>query len=92
MKCFGTCQFLRGLWMDITGTAAGIHMRDFPHGTEVVRGDNLYQNTSVTAAIAGERRDQKLAAIITPPVNPNAISSVLRLEFLKKKTITSGYP
>jgi len=27
MKCFGTCQFLRGLWMDISGTAAEVHMR-----------------------------------------------------------------
>ena len=27
MKCYGTCQFLRGLWMDITGTIAQIHMR-----------------------------------------------------------------
>ena len=27
MKCFGTCQFLRGLWMDISATAAEIHMR-----------------------------------------------------------------
>ena len=27
MKCFGTCQLLRGLWMDISGMAAPIHMR-----------------------------------------------------------------
>ena len=27
MKCFGTCQFLRGLWMDMTGLAVEIHMR-----------------------------------------------------------------
>ena len=27
MKCFGTCQFLRGLWMDVSGYAAEIHMR-----------------------------------------------------------------
>ena len=27
MKCFGTCQFLRGLWMDISGEAAEVHMR-----------------------------------------------------------------
>ena len=27
MKCFGTCQFLRGLWMDISGSRAEIHMR-----------------------------------------------------------------
>jgi len=27
MKCFGTCQFLRGLWMDISGEAADLHMR-----------------------------------------------------------------
>ena len=27
MKCFGTCQFLRGLWMDVSGQSAEIHMR-----------------------------------------------------------------
>ena len=27
MKCYGTCLFLRGLWMDLTGTAAELHMR-----------------------------------------------------------------
>ena len=27
MKCFGTCQFLRGLWMDIFGAPAALHMR-----------------------------------------------------------------
>ena len=27
MKCFGTCQFLRGLWMDMSGQIAEVHMR-----------------------------------------------------------------
>ena len=27
MKCFGSCQFLRGLWMDISGEVVNIHMR-----------------------------------------------------------------
>ena len=27
MKCFGSCLFHRGLWMDMTGTVADIHMR-----------------------------------------------------------------
>ena len=27
MKCFGTCQMLRGLWKDISGFDAEIHMR-----------------------------------------------------------------
>ena len=27
MKCFGSCQFLRGLWVDISGEVANIHMR-----------------------------------------------------------------
>ena len=27
MKCFGSCQFLRGLWMNISGEIADIHMR-----------------------------------------------------------------
>ena len=37
-----------------------------------------------TAAIAGERRDQKLAAIITPPVKPRAASRSFLLADLKK--------
>ena len=27
MKCFGSCQFLRRLWMDISGEVAKIHIR-----------------------------------------------------------------
>ena len=27
MKCFGSCQFLRGLWMDLSGEVAETHMR-----------------------------------------------------------------
>ena len=27
MKCFGTCQVLRGLWMDISGEVAPLHLR-----------------------------------------------------------------
>ena len=27
MKCFDTCQFLRGLWMDVSAQAAELHMR-----------------------------------------------------------------
>ena len=27
MKCFGTCQMLRGLWKDISGMDAEIHVR-----------------------------------------------------------------
>ena len=27
MKCFGTCQMLRGLWKDISGAAASTHTR-----------------------------------------------------------------
>ena len=27
MKCFGSCQFLPRLWMDISGEVADIHMR-----------------------------------------------------------------
>ena len=27
MKCFGSRQFLRGLWMDLSGDVADIHMR-----------------------------------------------------------------
>ena len=29
MECFGTCQLIRGLWMDISGTPAPIHMRTY---------------------------------------------------------------
>ena len=31
MKCFGACQFIRGLWMDISGEASPIHMRTDAH-------------------------------------------------------------
>ena len=27
MKCFGSCQLFRGLWMDLSGEVAGIHMK-----------------------------------------------------------------
>ena len=27
MRCFGSCQFLRGLWTDVSGAVATIHMR-----------------------------------------------------------------
>ena len=27
MKCFGSCQFLQGLWMDMSGEIASIHMK-----------------------------------------------------------------
>ena len=27
MKCVGSCQFLRGIWMDLSGEVANIHMR-----------------------------------------------------------------
>ena len=27
MKCYGSCQFLKGLWMDISGLACEVHMR-----------------------------------------------------------------
>ena len=27
MKCFGSCQFIRGLWMDLSGEVANLHMR-----------------------------------------------------------------
>ena len=39
-----------------------------------------------TAWIAGAIKDQKLAAIITPPVKPRAASKIFLLEDLKKKT------
>ena len=28
MKCFGSCQFLRGLWMDISGEVVNIPPED----------------------------------------------------------------
>ena len=31
MECAGTCQFIRGLWMDISGEAHPIHMRTDAH-------------------------------------------------------------
>ena len=37
-------------------------------------------------SMAGLNKDQKLAAIITPPVNPNIPSNTERFMLLKKKT------
>jgi hypothetical protein len=31
MKCYGTCLFLKGLWKDISGQSAEIHMRTDAH-------------------------------------------------------------
>ena len=31
MKCYGTCLYLKGLWQDISGTEAEIHMRTDAH-------------------------------------------------------------
>ena len=39
-----------------------------------------------TVAIAGESSDQKLAAIMTPPVNPKHISKTFLLLDLKRNT------
>ena len=39
-----------------------------------------------TASIAGDKRDQKLAAIMTPPVKPREASSNFRFKDLKRKT------
>ena len=39
-----------------------------------------------TKFIAGDNKDQKLAAIMTPPVKPRAASKVFLFEDLKKKT------
>jgi len=39
-----------------------------------------------TKLMAGDNNDQKLAAIITPPVNPNAASKNFLFEDLKKNT------
>ena len=36
--------------------------------------------------MAGVNNDQKLAAIITPPVNPRAASKIFLFDDLKKKT------
>ena len=40
MKCFGTCQMLRGLWKDISGLDAETHMR--------TDADNLVSTASTT--------------------------------------------
>ena len=45
-KCFGACQFLRGLWMDISAACVAIHMR-----TDA--------NNLVTTASATRSPDQK---------------------------------
>ena len=41
MKCFGSCLFLRGLSMDISGQVANIHMRTDPKNL-VTTGRTIY--------------------------------------------------
>ena len=43
MKCFGSCQFLRGLWVDISGEVANIHMRtDANNSLTQTKGDDSH--------------------------------------------------
>ena len=45
MKCFGSCQFLRGLWMDMSGEVADVHMKDLRKEPS-----NNSKNHSITSA------------------------------------------
>ena len=54
-------------------TAAGIHAHAAPYASSLI-------------SIAGESSDQKLAAIITPPVKPSIKSNHFRFTSLKTKT------
>ena len=65
MKCYGTCQYLRGLWMDMTGEVADIHMRTdannlvttastthLPEQKETIHMINMLRHESCSGAIA----------------------------------------
>ena len=44
MKCFVSCKFLRGLWMDLSGEIADIHMGNHSKNNSLTRtkGDNSH--------------------------------------------------
>ena len=63
MKCFGSCQFLRGLWMNISGEVANFHMRidaknlvttarttDLPEQTETIHMISMLRKEAVSGS------------------------------------------
>jgi hypothetical protein len=45
MKTFGTCLFLKGLWVDLSGQMADIHVRTDAHNLVTTREDNALART-----------------------------------------------
>ena len=53
MKCFGSCQFLRGLWMDISGEVANPHMRtDAKNSLTTARTSHLPEQKEIIRIIS----------------------------------------
>ena len=58
MKCFGSCQFLRGLWMDLSGEIENIHMRtDAKNLVTTVRTIHLPEQKETIHMISMLRKD-----------------------------------
>ena len=58
MKCFGTCKFLKGLWMDISGEEAEIHMRtDAKHLVTTASSTHLPEQKETIHMISMLRRE-----------------------------------
>ena len=58
MKCYGTCQFLKGLWMDISGMRAEIHMiTDAKHLVTTASSTHLPEQKETIHMIAMLRKE-----------------------------------
>ena len=67
MKCFGTCQFLRGLWMGIRGIPAELHMR----------ADAKNQVTTATTAHLPEQKETfHMITVLRQEVQSGAIDDM----------------
>lgn len=58
-----------------------------PNPNPIAAGITLTKPSPALISIAGDNKLQKLAATITPPVNPNIPSSAIRLIDLKRNTV-----
>ena len=64
MKCVGSCQFIRGLWMDPSGEVAKIHMRtDAKNLVTIARTIHLPEQKETIHMISMSRKEGCLGSI-----------------------------
>ena len=98
MKCYGTCQFLRGLWMDLSAEVAEVHMRTdannlvttastthLPEQKETIHMINQLR----TEAISGQIDD--LAHVISVDCLADCLTKASADSKYLIKAITTGY-